>query len=79
MTVAGVDGAALHRLLRRQLAVSSGSACSEGAPSHVLEALGRSRAEAAASIRFGLGRDTTQAEIDLAIAAVAAAVCSLRG
>jgi cysteine desulfurase len=79
VTVAGVDGAALHRLLRRQLAVSSGSACSEGAPSHVLAALGRSRAEAAASIRFGLGRDTTQAEIDLAIAAVAAAVRALRG
>jgi cysteine desulfurase len=78
VSVDGVDGAALHRLLRRQLAVSSGSACSEGAPSHVLAALGRSRAEAAASIRFGLGRPTTQAEIDLAIDAVAAAVGSLR-
>jgi len=79
VTVAGVDGAALHRLLRRSIAVSSGSACSQGSPSHVLAALGRSRAEAAASIRFGLGRDSTGAEIEQAIAAVAEAVRELRG
>jgi cysteine desulfurase len=78
ITVAGVDGAALHQRLRRQLAVSSGSACSQGEPSHVLAALGRSRAEATASIRFGLGRDTTAAEIELAIAAVNEAVRELR-
>ena len=79
ITVHGVDGAALHRRLRRQLAVSSGSACSEGSPSHVLAALGRSRAEAAASIRFGLGRASTAAEIELALAAVAEAMRELRG
>ncbi len=79
ITVHGVDGAALHRRLRRQLAVSSGSACSEGSPSHVLAALGRSRAEAAASIRFGLGRASTAAEIELALAAVSAAMRELRG
>jgi cysteine desulfurase len=79
VTVAGVDGAALHQRLRRQLAVSSGSACSQGSPSHVLAALGRSRAEAAASIRFGLGRGTGAAEIDLALAAVSEVVRELRG
>jgi cysteine desulfurase len=79
VTVAAVEGAALHRQLRRRLAVSSGSACSQGSPSHVLAALGRSRAEAAASIRFGLGRGTTDAEIELAIAAVREAVKGLRG
>jgi cysteine desulfurase len=78
VTVAGVDGAALHQRLRRQLAVSSGSACSQGSPSHVLAALGRSRAEAAASIRFGLGRGTGAAEIDRAVAAVQGAVTALR-
>jgi cysteine desulfurase len=78
VTVAGVDGAALHRLLRRSLAVSSGSACSQGAPSHVLAALGRSRAEAGASIRFSLGRTTTAAEIEAAITAVGEAVTALR-
>ena len=78
VTVGGLEGAELHRRLRRSLAVSSGSACSQGSPSHVLAALGRSRAEAAASIRFGLGRDTTAAEIDAAVAAVAAAVAEIR-
>ncbi|MFO7627947.1 MAG: cysteine desulfurase family protein [Prochlorococcaceae cyanobacterium] len=78
VTIGGVEGGRLHQLLRRQLAVSSGSACSAGSPSHVLAALGRSRAEAAASIRFGLGRGTSEAEIELAIAAVAEAVGQLR-
>jgi len=78
VTIGGVDGTRLHQALRRQLAVSSGSACSTGSPSHVLAALGRSRQEAAASIRFGLGRGTTAEEIDLAIAAVSAAVADLR-
>ncbi|MFM8935418.1 MAG: IscS subfamily cysteine desulfurase, partial [Vulcanococcus sp.] len=58
--------------------VSSGSACSGGEPSHVLQALGLSRRQAAASIRFGLGADTTAAEIDAAVALVAEAVRALR-
>jgi hypothetical protein len=78
ITVAGVDGIQLHQRLRRQIAVSSGSACSQGSPSHVLAALGRSRSEAAAAIRFGLGRATTAAEIETAINAVADAVAELR-
>ncbi len=77
--VEGVEGGALHRALRRQLAVSGGSACSSGEPSHVLAALGLSRLEAAASIRFGLGRATTAAEIEQAIAAMAEALSQLRG
>jgi cysteine desulfurase len=78
ISLAGVEGTRLHQALRRQLAVSSGSACSQGSPSHVLAALGRSPQQAAASIRFGLGRDTTAAEIDQAIAAVTAAVVEQR-
>jgi cysteine desulfurase len=73
-----VDGSRLHQLLRRSIAVSSGSACSQGSPSHVLAALGRSRQEAAASIRFGLGRPTQPAEITAAITAVTGAVAELR-
>ena len=76
--IAGVDGNRLHSLLRRQLTVSGGSACSAGSPSHVLAALGLDRAAAAASVRFGLGRGTTRGDIDQAIAAVAAAVAELR-
>ncbi|MCP9776747.1 MULTISPECIES: cysteine desulfurase family protein [unclassified Cyanobium] len=78
VTVQGVDGTRLHRLLRQRLAVSSGSACSQGSPSHVLAALGRSRHQAAASIRFGLGRGSSDVEIALAIETVAAAVRELR-
>jgi cysteine desulfurase len=78
VSVGGVDGSRLHQLLRRSIAVSSGSACSQGSPSHVLAALGRSRQEAAASIRFGLGRATQPAEITAAITAVTGAVAELR-
>lgn len=79
VSVAGVDGSRLHRRLRRHLAVSSGSACSQGSPSHVLAALGLDRRAAAASIRFGLGRDTTAADIETAVATVREAVAELRG
>jgi cysteine desulfurase len=78
VTVQGVDGLRLHQLLRSRIAVSSGSACSQGSPSHVLAALGRTRQDAAASIRFGLGRGTSPEEIQLAITAVGAAVEELR-
>ncbi len=78
ISVGGVDGQRLHRILRQRLAVSSGSACSQGSPSHVLAALGRSRSQAEASIRFGLGRASDEACIAIAIAAVGEAVTELR-
>jgi cysteine desulfurase len=57
------------------VAVSSGSACSSAAlePSYVLRALGFSDERAAASIRVGLGRMTTEGEIDRAADLLAAA------
>jgi cysteine desulfurase len=62
------------------LAVSTGSACSSGntAPSHVLEAIGAVAEGTGASIRFGLGRQTTEADIDFAIDRVSTVVASLR-
>ena len=62
------------------LAVSTGSACSSGsqAPSHVLQAIGAVGADAGAVIRFGLGRGTTDADIDFAIERVTTVVRSLR-
>lgn len=79
LSFAGVDG---ERLLAglRDLAVSSGSACTtaSGEPSHVLRALGVPEALAKATLRFGLGRFTTEAEVDFASAAVVAAVRRLR-
>ena len=76
--ISGVDGTRLHQQLRRELAVSSGSACSQGSPSHVLAALGLSRQEAAASIRFGLGRGTEERDGAAAAGAVREAVLQLR-
>lgn len=76
----GVDGQALLLGLRSVVALSSGAACSTAstAPSHVLKALGRDDDLAYASLRFGLGRFTTAAEIDQVIAAVVATVQALR-
>jgi cysteine desulfurase len=60
--------------------VSSGSACTSASaePSHVLLALGRTRREAEASIRFGLGRFTTEEEVDRAADDIARAVAKVR-
>jgi cysteine desulfurase len=76
----GVDGEALMMAMR-DIAVSSGSACSSTnpEPSHVLLAMGLSEELARASLRFGLGRFTTPEEIDFAVEEVAKAVERLRG
>src|SRR5215831_1078897 len=81
LTFPGIEGEALVIALDlKGISVSTGAACSSGAvePSHVLTAIGRTAEEARASIRFSLGRHTTEAEIDYALAAVPAAVAQLR-
>jgi cysteine desulfurase len=79
--IAGIDGQSLLATLSASgPAVSSGSACSaeHPRPSHVLAALGLDADEARASLRFGLSRFTTEAEIDAAAGHVAAGVARLR-
>ena len=75
----GIEGEALLMALG-DLAVSPGSACSSGsqAPSHVLQAIGAVGERAGASIRFGLGRWTTDADIDMALDRVTTVVRALR-
>jgi cysteine desulfurase len=74
----GIEGEALLLALG-DLAVSTGSACSSGsqAPSHVLQAIGATSQGAGASIRFGLGRSTTVADVDAAVERVSTAVKAL--
>ena len=62
------------------LAASTGAACQTSArqPSHVLTAMGYTDDEAFSAVRFSLGRPTTAADIDAAVAQVAAAVHTVR-
>jgi cysteine desulfurase len=74
-----VEGESLLMSLR-ELAVSSGSACTSASlePSYVLRALGMNDELAHSSIRFSIGRFTTEADIDEAIALSLNAVNKLR-
>ena len=74
-----VEGESLMMALR-DIAVSSGSACTSASlePSYVLRALGRNDELAHSSIRFTLGRWTTEEEIDYTISLMNGAVQKLR-
>lgn len=74
-----VEGESLIMALK-DLAVSSGSACTSASlePSYVLRALGRSDELAHSSLRFTIGRFTTEEQIDFAIAEIRKAVTRLR-
>ena len=79
VSFSGVEGEALL-VSMKDVAVSSGSACTSASlePSHVLTAIGVPADLAHASIRFGLGRWTTEDEVDYAAETAAAAVTRLR-
>src|SRR5678816_1720658 len=74
-----VEGESLIMAVK-DIAVSSGSACTSASlePSYVLRALGRSDELAHSSIRFTIGRFTTEDEIDYAIALIRKKVGKLR-
>ncbi|MEW4561619.1 aminotransferase class V-fold PLP-dependent enzyme [Bremerella sp. JC770] len=74
-----VDGEALMMNVR-EIAVSSGSACTSAnpQPSHVLRAIGLSEDLTRSSLRFGIGRFNTVDEVDFAVDVVARAVDKLR-
>lgn len=79
VTFGNVDGEALL-LAMDDLAVSSGAACTstDPGPSHVLRALGFDDDAARSSLRFGLGRFNTPADVEFAIARVVETVRRLR-
>jgi len=74
-----VEGESLIMALK-DLAVSSGSACTSASlePSYVLRALGRNDELAHSSIRFSIGRFTTEEEIDYAIQQITKSIAKLR-
>src|SRR5262249_4936603 len=77
----GIDSDALLIALDlRGFAVSSGAACSSGAPepSHVLLAMGLSKLEARSSIRFSLGRANDEVQVDALVDALVESVGHLR-
>lgn len=79
--IPGIDGdALLVRLQKSDLCVSSGAACSSTnrEPSHVLTAIGVPEKLARASVRFGLGKGTTEADVIRAVEALVTLVQALR-
>lgn len=75
----GVDGETLLLSLR-QLAISSGSACTSASmePSYVLKAMGLSDADAHSSLRISLGRYTREADVDRAIEHIQTTITALQ-
>jgi len=75
-----LEGETLLMGFNKNVAVSSGSACTSASlePSYVLKAMGVDDAAAHASVRFGLGRFTDEAQVDYAIKEVTRTVRKLR-
>lgn len=76
----GVEGEELLKKVNQKVAVSSGSACTSISPkpSHVLQAMGLSSDLGRASIRFSLGKSTTENEIETTISWVKTVITELR-
>ena len=79
LSFAGIEGESMIMAIK-DLAVSSGSACTSSSlePSYVLHSLGVAEELSHTSIRFGIGRFTTEEEIDFAINLVRSKIQKLR-
>jgi len=80
VAVPGVPNNAVIARMRRHVALSSGAACSSGAeaPSHVLRAMGLSKEVQEGALRIGIGKFTTDQEIDRAAEQITRTVAVIR-
>ena len=77
-TILGITGSRLKKRLRPFINYSSASACSNGSPSHVLMAIGRTMKEAESSLRLSIGREMEEKDINSAVSVIKKAVNELR-
>lgn len=78
--IPGIESRALVVSLKDLIALSTGSACTTATvePSHVIQALGHTEERAHSSVRFGLGRFTTDEEVRTAVAALTQTVSEIQ-
>ncbi|MFC5404223.1 cysteine desulfurase family protein [Cohnella soli] len=81
ISIPGISNADIITLLRSRIAISSGSACSSSSslPSHVLKAIGLPDEQIRSSLRIGLGKFSTNDEVEQAANIIAESVKKLRG
>ncbi len=80
IAIPGIEARSLLVQIKHNVALSTGSACTSAKvePSHVILALGYGEERAYCSVRFGLGRENTESDVDFVIERFAAAVERLR-
>ena len=80
ISIPGIPNSAIIARVRPQLAISTGAACSSGveAPSHVLRAMNLSDDAIEGSLRIGLGKYTTESEIETAVHLLISAIDQVR-
>ncbi len=80
ISIPDIPNSAVIARIRHHLAISTGSACSSGveAPSHVLQALQLPQALTDGALRIGLGKFTTEAEVDRASSLLTDAIMQIR-
>ncbi|MBF2075124.1 MAG: cysteine desulfurase [Synechococcales cyanobacterium C42_A2020_086] len=80
ISIPGIPNSAVIARIRPQLALSTGSACSSGleTPSHVLQALHLPEDEVEGALRIGIGKFTTDEDIECAAALLSQAVADVR-
>ena len=80
ISIPGIPNSAIVARVRHKIAISTGAACSSGvaAPSHVLRAMNLSDDAIEGSLRIGLGKYTTESEIEMTVHLLISAISQVR-